>query len=165
MKENQIQINDRSAVKRTYLQIARTGKFLPVLILSAVLLCAALWFFCGQRTANVTGYCETTGATAVLMIPTYERPRLKPGDPVWIGNEAGTIEAIFDERYYTYRDISASDSMTFRNFLNSGLCDEDTAYILASAVFEKDMTGRAEYRIVTDTKTHFQQLTGRAKHE
>lgn len=165
MKENQIEINDKSTVKRTYLQIAHVGRGLPAAILGAVLLSTALWFFCGQMTVNITGYCmEPYNNRTVLLLPMYYRTQVKAGDTVWIGKESGTIEAVFPEAYYSYEDIRNMGSGEFQSFLNSE-CDKDICYVYASAVFQNDITGMTEYRIVTDTVTPFQMLTGRLKHE
>lgn len=160
MKENEIVINDKSTVKRTYLQIARIGKRMPVILLAAVLICAAVWFFFGKMTVCVKGYCESSETKAVFMLPMYYRTRVKPGDVIWAGNHAGVVESVHSESYFTYEDILNSEDVVFRSFLNSGRCDENVSYILGSAEFQNNIAGITEYRIVIDMVTPYQRLMG-----
>lgn len=164
MKDYEIVINDKSTVKRTYLKIARVGRILPAVLCVAVLICALAWFFFGKMTICVTGYCESSEKRAVLMLPMYCRTQINPGDTVWVGNHSGRIGYVYGESYFTYDDICNSEDIIFRNFLNSGRCDAGVSYIFGSARFQDSIAGMTEYRIVLDTVTPYQKLTGRMEH-
>lgn len=164
MKENEIIIHDKSTVKRTYLQKAGIAKILPAVMIAVVIVCTVLWFFFARLTVSVKGYCESVETKSVFMLPMYYRSRIVPGDTIWLGNHSGKVESIAAETYITYDDILRSDDMFYRNFANSGNCNEGESYIQGIAVFPDDISGITEYRIVTDTITPCQMLTGGGKY-
>lgn len=155
--DNTINIQ-RDNIDRMYLKTTRMKKIYALLIAAVLIVMAVIWFCFMVFSVNSPGFGYPTQNSFRFYYAVEVSPFLNVGDEIWVGNMKGKITYKDDENFLTATSLENSENPYDKYFLKSKYYDENTVYQTGVAVFDSEVTGNNEYRMMWGRFTLLQMV-------